>query len=57
MCSRRFMTAGLVVAGLILAVTYGGAVVSADHAWGNYRIDGLECSTPVQGSLRHGSYL
>jgi len=36
MCSRRFMTAGLVVAGLILAVTYGGAVVSADHAWGNY---------------------
>ena len=31
------MTAGLVVAaGLILAVTYGGAVVSADHPWGNY---------------------
>ena len=37
MCSKRFMTAGLVVAaGLILAVTYGGAVVSADNAWGNY---------------------
>jgi len=37
MCSRRFMTVGLVVAaGLILAVTYGGAVVSADHAWGPY---------------------
>jgi hypothetical protein len=37
MYSRRFMTAGLVVAaGLSLAVTYGGAVVSADHAWGSY---------------------
>ena len=37
MCSRRPMTAGLVVAaGLILAVTYGGAVVSAYHPWGNY---------------------
>ncbi len=37
MCSRRFMTAGLVVAaGLILAVTYGGAVVSAEHSWGPY---------------------
>lgn len=31
------MTAGVVVAaGLILALTYGGAVVSADHAWGSY---------------------
>ena len=31
------MTAGFAVAvGLILAVTYGAAVVSADHAWGPY---------------------
>ena len=37
MCSRRFMTVGVVVAaGLILAVAYGGAVVSADNAWANY---------------------
>ena len=31
------MTAGVVIAaGLILTVTFGGAVVSADHAWGSY---------------------
>ena len=37
MFSRRFMTAALIIgAGLILSVTYGGAVVSADNAWGNF---------------------
>lgn len=35
MCSKRFMTAVSVAVALIIAVAYG-AVVSANHSWGNY---------------------